>query len=370
MIDARRTIVAIAVVAVLAGALPAFRAGAVPRYSARYGQRCGLCHLNPSGGGMRTTYASQQLVPEEFAWRRAAAESTLVPDPQLTRSLAVGADFREVYVGSGDEARSLDFFQMQGDLYLAFQLDPKTALYYDRSLSDSYELFGTAYLLPLTGYLKAGRFVPSYGWKFDDHTMYVREGLGLAPPANSDVGVEVGLQPGPLDVQLGLVNGSRGATLDDDERLAKSGNAIYRWSGGGVGAGLGAAGYLQSGRQSDLKVGGTYGYLSWRGWTWVGEVDVARREPAGAERVTALVTSHELSWLARQGLELIATYDFLDPDKNYESGAKSRWGVGVHLMPRPYLALDAAYRRTDVDAGPALGGDDFYETVLQLHLIY
>jgi hypothetical protein len=370
MINVRRTIVAAAAIAVLAGALPVLRVGAVPRYSARYGQRCGLCHVNPSGGGMRTTYASQQLVPDEIAWRRAAAESTLVPDPQITRSLAIGADFREVYVGSGDGARNLDFFQMQGDLYLAFQLDAQASLYYDRTLTDSYELFGTAYVLPLTGYVKAGRFVPSYGWKFDDHTLYVRDELGLAPPANSDVGVEIGLQPGPLDVQLALLNGARGSTLDTDNRLAQSANAIYRWSLGGVGAGLGAAGYLQSGKQSDLKVGGGYGYLTWRGLAWMGEVDVARREPADAERVTSLVTSHELSFLARQGLELLATYDFFDPDKNYESGAKSRWGVGLHLMPRPYLALDAAYRRTSVDDGPALTGDDFDETVLQLHLVY
>jgi hypothetical protein len=370
MTNPRRTVAVAVAVALLLGAVTVFRAGAVPRYSARYGQRCGLCHVNPSGGGMRTTYASQQLVPEEIAWRRAAAESSLVPDPQITRSLAIGADFREVYVGSGDAAHNLDFFQMQGDLYLAFQLDTKTALYYDRSMTDSYELFGTAYLLPLTGYVKVGRFVPSYGWKFDDHTLYVRDALGLAPPANSDVGIEIGLQPGPLDVQLALVNGARGSTLDTDTRLAQSANAIYRWSAKGIGVGLGAAGYLQSGRQSDLAVGGTYGYLAWRGLTWMGEVDVARREPADAGRVTSLVTSHELSWLARQGLELIATYDFFDPDKNYESGAKSRWGLGVHVMPRPYLALDAAYRKTNVDAGPALGGDDFDETVLQLHLVY
>jgi hypothetical protein len=370
MSKARRTVAVVAAVALMLGAVPVFRAGAVPRYSARYGQRCGLCHVNPSGGGMRSTYASQQLVPDEIAWRRAAAESTLVPDPQITRSLAVGADFREIYAGSGDAAHNLDFFQMQGDLYLAFQLDARTSPYYDRSLTDSYELFGTAYVLPLTGYVKAGRFVPSCGWKFDDHTLYVRDALGLAPPANSDVGIEIGLQPGPLDVQLGLVNGNRGGTFDNDNRLAQSGNAIYRWSGGDLGAGLGAAGYLQSGRQTDLKVGGACCYLTWRGLTWMGEVDLARREPADAERVTSLVTSHELSWLARQGLELLATYDFFDPDKNYESGAKSRWGVGVHAMPRPYLALDAAYRWTNVDAGPALGGDDFDETVLQLHVVY
>jgi hypothetical protein len=370
MSNVRRTVAVAAAAALLAGAVPAFRAGAVPRYSARYGQRCGLCHVNPSGGGMRTTYASQQLVPEEIAWRPAAAESSLVPDPQITSSLAVGADFRELYAGSGDAAHNLDFFQMEGNLYLAFQLDPKATLYYDRSMTDTRELFGTAYVLPLTGYVKAGRFVPSYGWKFDDHTMYVRDALGLAPPANSDVGVEVGLQPGRLDVQLGLVNGNRGSTLDSDNRLAQSANAIYRTGVKGVGLGIGGSGYLQPGHDADLAIGGTYGSLTWRGLTWLGELDVARRTPSGAEHVTSLATSHELSYVAHQGLELFATYDFFDPDKNYQSGAKSRWGLGLHCMPKPYLALDAAYRRTSVDSGPAIGGEDFDETVLQLHVVY
>jgi len=39
--------------------ITAGEAGAVPRYSARYGQSCTLCHQNPTGGGMRTLYASQ-----------------------------------------------------------------------------------------------------------------------------------------------------------------------------------------------------------------------------------------------------------------------------------------------------------------------
>ena len=200
---------AIVAFAILWGVLPALRSDAVPRYSARYGQRCGLCHVNPTGAGMRTAYASRQLVPEEIAWSSGARDSLYLPDPQLTRSISIGTDFREMYVGSDRGLHNLDFFQMQGDLYLAFQLDSKTSLYYDHGMSNSYELFGTAYLLPLTGYLKAGRFVPAYGWKFDDHTMWVRSDLGFGPPLNTDVGGELGLQPGPFDVQLGLSNGDR-----------------------------------------------------------------------------------------------------------------------------------------------------------------
>lgn len=346
-----------------------FRTDAMPRYSARYGQRCGLCHVNPSGAGMRTAYTSQQLVPEELAWGH-GTDSLSLPSPQLSPRVSIGADFLELYVGSTHRANNLNFFQMQGDLYLVFQLDPKTTLYFDRGMSNSYELFGTAYVLPLTGYLKAGRFVPSYGWKFDDHTMYVRSELGLAPPLNSDVGIEIGLQPGPLDVQMGLVNGSRGSTLDTDNSLAQSLNAIYRHDLAGIGAGIGTTGYHQRGPRVVFDVGGGYGYLTWNGLSWLAEADFARTSPRPGPRTTAFVTSHELSYAVRQGLELLGTYDFYDPDRHVKSGARTRWGGGVHVMPRPYLALGALYRKTNVDTGPAITGGDFDETVLQLHFVY
>jgi hypothetical protein len=365
----RQGIMAVVAATLSLSGLLALRADAVPRYAARYGQRCGLCHVNPSGAGMRTAYASQQLVPEELAWGR-GTDSLSLPGPQLSPTVSIGADFRELYVGSTHRASNLDFFQMQGDLYVAFQLDPKTTLYFDRGMSNSYELFGTAYVLPLTGYVKAGRFVPSYGWKFDDHTMYVRSELGLAPPLNSDVGIELGLQPGPLDMQLGLVNGSRGSTLDTDNSLAQSLNVIYRRSLAGIGWGVGTSGYHQRGPSAILDVGGGYGYLTWHGLSWLAEADFARTSPRPGPRTTAFVTSQELSYLVRPGLELLGTYDFHDPDLHLKSGARSRWGGGVHVMPRPYAAIEALYRKTEVDTGPAITAGGFDETVLQLHLVY
>ena len=365
----KQGIIAIVAAAMGLSGVLAFRADAVPRYSARYGQRCGLCHVNPSGAGMRTTYASQQLVPEELAWGH-GRDSLSLPSPQLSPNVTIGADFRELYVGSTQRANNLDFFLMQGDLYLVFQLDPKTTLYFNRGMSNSYELFGTAYVLPLTGYLKAGRFVPSYGWKFDDHTMYVRSELDLAPPLSSDVGIEIGLQPGPLDVQISMVNGSRGSTLDTDNSLAQSLNAIFRHELAGIGVGIGVTGYHQRGPRAILDVSGGYGYLTWHGLSWLAEADFARTSPRPGPRTTALVTSHELSYAVRQGLELFGTYDFYDPDRCVMSGAKSRWGGGVRVMPTPYLALDASYRKANTVAGPAISGGDFDETVLQLHLFY
>ncbi len=359
------------IVVALAGvnALVAFQASALPRYSARYEQKCGLCHLNPTGGGLRTAYASQKLVPEEFAWSKAKPGVIAGIEPRISKNILIGTDFRELYLGSNAPNPQRNFFQMQGDIYFNFQLDPKVALYYDRGTTDTRELFGLDYLTPIF-YVKAGRFVPSYGWKFDDHTMFVRSELGFMPPANSDVGVELGAYPGRFDVQLGVVNGARGSTLDNDTRVATALNAGYRFHLGPFGVAAGVSGYDDPSALLKFDSGGGHGYLTLKNLTWVGQADVFRRAPAGEAVTRGFVTSHELTCLLRQGLELMGTYDFYDPDKDHATGAKTRWGGGISVMPQSYLVLEFLERRTTFENGIAYSGDDAYESVVQLHLLY
>jgi hypothetical protein len=342
---------------------------ALPRYAARYQQTCALCHVNPSGDGMRTSYATQKLIPDEIAWRRGKLPPVSDLDTGLARRIQVGADFRETYIGSDLPANHLNFFQMQADLDLAFQLDSTVVLDYTRGETGNYEMFGLDYLLPVL-YVKAGRFVPSYGWRFDDHTMYVRAELGFMPPGFSDVGLEAGFSKGPLDVTAGVVNGNRGALFDNDTKVAGVANALYRKRLGPAAVALGASGYHQPGFTRDFDTWGGYGYLTWSRLTWLAEGDYFQTKPAGAAASIGFVTSHEVSILLHQGLEVLGTYDFFDPDREVASGSKSRWGGGVYVMPRAYATLEALVRHTAFDDGPALNGRDFTETVVQLHLLY
>jgi hypothetical protein len=346
---------------------PPPRAEALPRYSARYEQKCALCHVNPSGGGLRNAYASERLVPDEIAWRRSQPALLNGLDSTFSKFLLIGTDFREVYIGSDVRDGHLNFFQMQGDLYFDFQLEPRVSIYYDRGRSDTYEMFGLGYLTPHI-YAKAGRFVPSYGWKFDDHTMFVRDELGLAPPSNSDVGLEAGYSKGAVDVQLGVVNGSRGNIRDNDTKAAGALNVVARHHMGPFGMALGASGYHRPSDLDHYDAYGGYGYLTWRSLTWMGEADLVRRKPIGGDATVSVVSSHEVTWLVRQGLEVKATYDFYDPDRDVGAGAKSRWGGGVSFMPYPYMVLEGLLRRTNYESGVYYSGMDALETVLQLHM--
>jgi hypothetical protein len=362
-----RLLVVAAVVAWIAAA--ASPSSALPRYTARYEQKCALCHVNPSGGGLRSDYARQQLVPEEIAWWGARPKALEEMEKVIPTTIQIGADFREFYVGADEGAEHLNFFEMQADLYLAFQLDPKATLYYDRGQSGNYEAFGIGYIRP-TLYVKAGRFVPSYGWKFDDHTMYVRSELNFMPPGNSDVGLEAGFSHGPFDVQAAVVNGNRGVVLDNDTKVAGVANAVIRHRFGPVGISIGASGYHQPSETRDFDTWGAYGYLRFHGVTWLGETDLIQEQIGDGPMIQKVVTSHEVTYLLRRGLEVKGTYDFFDPDRDVASGARSRYGGGVFVMPRPFMTMEALVRRIDYDDGVAFSGRDYTETLLQLHLLY
>ncbi|MBM3316975.1 MAG: hypothetical protein FJY75_03890, partial [Candidatus Eisenbacteria bacterium] len=255
---------------------------ATPRHAARYEQHCGLCHDDPSGGGKRSLYAAQYLLPVEMVSFPPDTASLARLDPRLGENLSVGCDLRTMHHhASGGDPRG--FLQMEGNLYLAFDPDPRVALYVARGISGSYEVFGLARLLPAQGYLKAGRFVPPYGWRLADHTAFVREHGGFAPPAHSDVGLEAGVFPGPFSVQVAAVNGARGRLRDSDGDLAVSGLLLGRFRLAGLALAAGgslrldpkdAAGERRSG-------GGPCAGLHRGRWTWVGEMDWLRRERAG-----------------------------------------------------------------------------------------
>ena len=360
---------AVALVLLLAAGVAAPRAHALPRYSARYEQKCALCHVNPSGGGMRSAYAAQDLVPKEIAWSKAKPEAIAEIETHLAKQILIGADLREMYLGADIEPAHQNFFQMQSTLYLALQPDPRVTLYFNRGQTNSYESWALGYLLP-TVYVKAGRFVPSYGWKFDDHTMFVRNELGFMPPANTDVGLEAGYSIGSIDVQAAVVNGNPGGTMDSNTKVAGVVNAVGRHRFGPIGAALGASGYHRPTPERDYDTAGLYGYLTWQRLTWIGEADLVRRQEAGGPVVQGLVSSHEVTYLLHRGLELKATYDFFDPDRDHETGAKSRWGGGAYFMPFAYLTLEGIVRRFDYADGLAYTGQDYTETLLQLHALY
>ena len=91
------------------------------------------------------------------------------------------------------------------------------------------------------------------------------------------------------------------------------------------------------------------------------------KREAGA---TAFVTSHEFTRRIVRGVDLRATYDFYDPDRDRETGARTRAGIGIDTLPYPYLGVLAMLNYHDYDEGIDVTGDDRVQANLVLHFLY
>jgi len=342
-------------------------AWAEPRFTALYGQDCSLCHVNPTGGGLRTLYASQYLVPEELARPMKRDEGLASLNPEITPGLTVGADLRTlIYQQEGGNG---SVFSMQGDLYVHGQVSPEVGIYFEQGQSRAGEIFATAHLLPLEGYVKAGRFIADHGWRFADHQMFNRRYLydpgGIDDPSvHYNSGLEVGISPGILTATASVQEVSRG---NPDPHLGD--NYAYRVliqdSFGGLRAGVGGSVIRRADPEGHLRAAGGFWYLGVGPVTWLGQIDETRQR-----EILGLLTVHELGVRFARGWEALATYSFQDPDRAYKSGARHRAGGGLQVMPAPFFSAQLMANHWWLDQGPAVSGTDYSELQLLAHFFF
>lgn len=341
----------IMVIAVVAGCLGT--AEALPRFSARTGMSCRSCHVDPSGGGMRQAfgakYGREELpVP---AWSDGVTTEDLTTF--ITNVLGVGADLRTLYMvrsvpdstGTASHTENA-FWQMQGDLYLNFRISKKVGLYLKKGLYSGFEAFGTLQVLPASGHIKVGKFIPNYGMRMDDHTAFVRTYTGFSPAAGRPelTGVEAGVAPGAFRIVAGVFNASD-AFGGGSSRKSFLGRAEGFFPlGEDVALGIGANVFgreLEAGGKQTLA--GSFGMFNVGSLTLLGEVDLVRTV-VPAQTVTAYAVFAEADYPLTPGVDLKFMYDFYDADKDLKSGAMSRYSVGFEFFPVAGVEVRPVYR--------------------------
>ena len=368
----------------------ASRAQAIPRYTAQYRQNCTLCHVNPTGGAMRGLYASQYIVPKEMSLTKMTDEQIARIQPKISESITLGTDLRAAHFYATEKQAGRNFFEMQGDLYVSWTIDDKISANLNVDQIGSVESYALAWVLPASGYVKAGRFTPVFGWKHADHNLFTREELGFDQPFNTDAGVEVGFYPKHVAFWASILNGEPGANtlFDSNNQLAYVGSALAQATVRDIGIGLGGTIWYNdedpvqsSANPGRRTMGGPFGYLNWERWTWLWEVDASRLlTPAAGSNPgsvkTALMTSHELSFAVRPGLAVVANYNYVDRNLDLKSGIKQRYGLGVDVMPRPFVQFQAQLNVFDTSGQdpaqnpPDVREPDFVRSEVQLHLFY
>ncbi|MCP4582749.1 MAG: hypothetical protein GY839_14155 [candidate division Zixibacteria bacterium] len=309
----------------------------VPKFTAQYEQKCNLCHISPTGGGMRNAYGSQFFALTEMAVHKTAFEDVSGFQTQVSDMISLGADMRTLlYYDENSERSSL--FQMEGNFYVNAQLNEQFSLALGKGLYDGFEIYGMGYILPMQGYFRIGRFQPAYGWRFDDHTSFVREKM-LWPAGSTDTGLELGFYPHSLSVNIGLFNGTANS-LDNNKGKAAVGRIEWRHNIKGIGFGVGGSYMLNSYSEGNTRMFGPFGYLKlFKGrLIYIGEIDWLEDDSHISPPVNE-ATSHKLSYMLKQGIWLNSTYDFYDPDIDAKTGRITRYGFGFNYIPYGFLEI-------------------------------
>jgi hypothetical protein len=297
--------------------------------------------------------------------------------PDISSSITLGTDLRTLYSWTDEDRPEKNFFQMQGDVYLSFSIDERWSANVNVDQVGSTEIYGLAWILPWSGYVKAGRFTPVFGWKWADHNMFNREGLWFDQPYNTDAGIEIGFYPKGFGIWGSILNGEPGANtrFDSNREFAVVGGALAQFHVSELMFGIGGSIWHNpkepaGGRTGERNAGGPFGYVNWRRATWMWEADGSRLTIPSVSTKTAFLTSHEISYQIRPGLDVLGTYNYIDPDLDLQSGVRQRFGLGIEVLPVPFVELQGTVNYFDNEQGLDVTELDFTRAEVQLHLFY
>ena len=323
----------------------------LPRFSSQMNLPCQSCHINPSGGGMRNTFGANFGRDDISvkAWQEEYALEDF--STKLTNFLSYGADFR--FLGfyqsnTSPDVSSSSFFPMQMDLYFNLAVSKKINLYVNPAFGpyNRLEMFAVAKVLPLNGYLKLGRFAPSHGLRYDDHTSFIRQATPFRNYGGQQTGVELGLNPGPITLMGAVTNGMRG---DLDGALSKAvfgkieghgnlglinllaGISSYNDASGGQKLNL-LEGYGAVTLSERLTVLGTAELIQGNSGTMSVSSDINQRNALNSD-LKQFAVLVQADYILVQGLDLKFMYDFFDPNTDVKSGTAQRYSGGFEFMP-------------------------------------
>jgi len=333
-------------------------AKAEPYLAARTKNKCGQCHVNRTGGGMRTPYGFVYSFTQLAAAHIRTDKSTLF-DPNLNENIRLGVNFRYSRIfnfGAKDSAGAKsnpqdDFAIPEANLYVQTRLiEDRVTLYLDQRVSEgalTRELFLLWEKLPGNGYFKAGRTLLPYGLRLLDDESFVRQETNYHYDRH-DLGIEIGLEPG----QFSLVG-----SLTEDNFSAVS---YYIWRG--IRAGVS---FARNTSKSDDYTWGGFGTLVAGRFTLLGEIDFIDQEG-----VKKRAYFSELDLLLRRGINLKVVYDLFDRNIKIplDRDGQERVTIGLETFPIQFFQVGLFYRFNSFIPQNISGNEDQAE--IQFHLFF
>ena len=351
---------------------------ALPRFSVENGVSCNLCHVNPTGAGLRNDYGISLFSMEELPMEKGMKFTDEDYTGTIQENLRFGADLRFQilsHTDSQEESRTA-YFPMQGDLYGNLTISKGVEVYVKQDLlRQESEFWSYLPLLPKNGYLRIGRFIPTYGLRLDDHTAFTRggnlrishglqkEGMPFSPFAETPGIMEAGIYISDIFITLSTSN--KFVTGNESgygfSESLKDKNLTFR---GEYTGSIGSSTVLLGSsfmKEDDFQLIGLFGGTSFLGLTWVGEVDIAEN---WVDDNSSLASFSEFSYPVKQGLHFVVRYDLFDEDIKITNNAISRWTVGAAIFPFSFFEIKLQGRFTSISGRDEKPNPEY---ILQLH---
>ena len=327
----------------LASMLWAAAAHTEPYLAVQNGYKCNVCHVNPTGGGLRNDFGiiyAKTLMPSDALGGLPSLWGGKVGD-----FLRVGGDLRADWERNSvaHQPTFQQFSVEQLRLYADVAVIPnKLSVYVDELVAPNSPQNMEAYLRygnPANGwYLKGGKFYLPFGWRLQDQTAFVREvtGISMTTPDN---GIELGFERGPWSAQIDVTNGAANAQTGRGHQW--TGQVVFvqpRWR-------LGAASSLTQSAGGNRRVYGVFVGVRTGPVAWLGEADLVRDEgfPGGARQLASGLG--EADWNIARGHNLKLTAEYFDPDRRVSEDQQTRWSILYEFTPIPFVQLRAGFRR-------------------------
>jgi hypothetical protein len=326
--------------------LGAFSARAEPYLAVQTGLKCGQCHVNPTGGGLRTMFG------DIFAQTVLAAHHLDTGMDNWTGQvgpyLRTGGDLRfDGTVTQAPQTRTVQQFALeQTRVYLEADVIPNRLIaYVDEQVAPGGALNREAYVMYWSAthdwYLKAGQMYLPFGLRLQDQSAYIlaATGINMTTP---DEGVEFGWERGHWDAQFAISNGTAGGDVTSNGKQS-SGQLSFVQSLWRVGV---AANFnAQSGGSKSAY--GIFGGLKTGPISWLAQAEVTKDESIANGQGRQLATLLEANWLIVPGNNLKITNEFLNPNRAVPNDERTRWSLVYELSPIQFVQIRTGFRYYD-----------------------
>jgi hypothetical protein len=324
----------------------AYGAHAEPYLAVQLGLKCGQCHVNPTGGGLRTTFGdifAQTVLPAQHI------------DTQLdnwtgniNQVLRTGGDLRfDAMLTQAPNTPSAQQFSLeQARVYLEAEVIPNRLIaYIDEQVAPGGALNREAYALFWSPshdwYLKAGQMYLPFGLRLQDQTAFIltATGINMTTP---DQGVEFGWERGHWDAQVAVTNGTAGGNVTGSGKQYST-QLMYVESSSRLGIAANSN-YQPDGAKYAY---GIFGGLKTGPISWLAQAEITDDQSLANDQGKQLATLLEANWLIARGNNLKITEEFLNANRAVPNGEQTRWSLVYELTPIQFVQIRTGFRWND-----------------------